>query len=275
VAEQLMSQQIQLGGEELEVTVLFADIRNFTQLCETLPPVQTLALLNRYLTAISAVIEEEGGVIDKYMGDGVMALFGAPISHSDDAARTLVAAMRIVERVAALADALRKEGLPHPDIGIGINTARVIAGNIGSPTRLNYTVLGDGVNLAARLEGLTKRYQVPIVVGEATRNRISGWAWRELDKVRVKGKSVPVRIHQPLGEESRIGEEERRRLKQYHDALESYRSRRWDDARTAFTDLAGQPGYSRLATLYLGYIENAVSVAPEANWDGAFTLYEK
>lgn len=275
VAEQLLSQQIELGGEEREVTVLFADIRNFTQLCESLPPTQTLALLNRYLTVIDQVIEEYEGVIDKYTGDGVMALFGAPIARPDDAGRALKASLAIVSRVAALGEQLAKEGLPNPDIGIGINTSRVIAGNIGSPTRLNYTVLGDGVNLAARLEGLTKRYQVPIVVGETTRTRLTALVWRELDKVRVKGKTVPARIYQPLGADGALTALEAQLLDQYHDAVKAYRSREWRQAREAFLSLQNQPYYRRLAVLYLGYLDEAEKLPADAAWDGAFTLYEK
>jgi adenylate cyclase len=275
VAEQLLSQQIELGGEEREVTVLFADIRNFTLLCESLTPTRTLALLNRYLTEINTVIEANDGVIDKYTGDGVMALFGAPIARSDDAGRAMRAAMTIVARIADLGRQLAEEGLPHPDIGIGINTARVIAGNIGSPTRLNYTVLGDGVNLAARLEGLTKRYQVPIVVGETTRSRLTRFTWRELDKVRVKGKTVPVRIYQPLGVEGTLSTMEAQLLDQYHEAVSAYREQRWESARGSFNALRNQPYYRRLAELYLGYLDEAESQALPATWDGSFTLYEK
>lgn len=275
VAEQLLSQQIELGGEEREVTVLFADIRNFTALCESLTPTRTLALLNRYLTEINTVIEANDGVIDKYTGDGVMALFGAPIARTDDAGRAMQAAMTIVARIAQLGRQLADEGLPHPDIGIGINTARVIAGNIGSPSRLNYTVLGDGVNLAARLEGLTKRYQVPIVAGEATRARLGHLTWRELDKVRVKGKTVPVRIYQPLGTEGSLSNIEAQLLDQYHAAVTSYRERRWAEARGAFTSLMNQPYYRRLAELYLGYIDEAERAGGADHWDGSFTLFEK
>ncbi|MDX2220926.1 MAG: adenylate/guanylate cyclase domain-containing protein [Burkholderiales bacterium] len=275
VAEQLLSQQIELGGEEREVTVLFADIRNFTELCESLTPTQTLALLNRYLTEINAVIEANDGVIDKYTGDGVMALFGAPIARADDAGRAMQAAMAIVARIGQLGRQLADEGLPHPDIGIGINTARVIAGNIGSASRLNYTVLGDGVNLAARLEGLTKRYQVPIVAGEVTRARLDRLVWRELDKVRVKGKTVPVRIYQPLGATDSLSNIEAQLLDRYHAAVAAYRERRWSEARTAFTALLSQPYYRRLAGLYLGYLDEAEREGSSEDWDGSFTLYEK
>ncbi|HEX7606206.1 MAG TPA: adenylate/guanylate cyclase domain-containing protein, partial [Usitatibacter sp.] len=194
VARLLEGGDIELGGEELDVTVMFTDIRNFTALVEKLTPDQSLQLLNEFLTVISEVIETHGGVVDKYLGDGVMALFGAPVTRPDDAQRALNCALEIQRRVVALGPVLAARGLPHPHVGIGINTSRVIAGNIGSPSRLNYTVLGDGVNLASRLEGLTKRYHVPIVVGHATREKVRGIVCRELDKVRVRGRTVPERI---------------------------------------------------------------------------------
>ncbi|MGZ5096865.1 MAG: adenylate/guanylate cyclase domain-containing protein, partial [Usitatibacter sp.] len=275
VVTQLLQGQIELGGEEREVTVMFTDIRNFAALCETLSPQQSLSLLNQFLTAISRVVEEHEGVVDKYLGDGVMAIFGAPVTRPDDAQRALDCALEIRRRVAALGPALAARGLPHPDIGIGVNTSRVIAGNIGSPTRLNYTVLGDGVNLASRLEGLTKRYLVPIVVGSLTRDNSSGIVWRELDKVRVKGRKVPERIYEPLGRDGEVSPADLALLVRWHDALSDFRERRWSRAQTVFESLAAETGYARLAAIYLGYTRELLARPPGDDWDAAFTLYDK
>jgi adenylate cyclase len=275
VAQQLMKQEIELGGEEREVTVLFADIRNFTALCENLSPTKSLALLNRYLTEINEAIEQYEGVIDKYTGDGVMALFGAPVGKPDDAERAVRAGLAICERIRLLGLQLESEGLPNPDIGIGINTARVIAGNIGSPSRLNYTVLGDGVNLAARLESLTKRYQVPIVVGEATFEKVPNMVYRELDKVKVKGRSVSVRIFQPLGREEEVNWGTLAELEHFHSAIEAYRNMEWNEAVPLFSTLQSLPDYRRLCELYLGYLRELKVNPPAEDWDGSFTLYEK
>ena len=275
VVTQLLRGQIELGGEEREVTVMFSDIRNFTTISEELTPQQVLAMLNEFLTVIGEVVEKHGGVVDKYLGDGAMALFGAPVTRADDTQRALDCALEIRERIEALGPALAARGLPHPEVGIGINTSYVIAGNIGSPSRLNYTVLGDGVNLASRLEGLTKRYLVPIVVGNLTHERASGIVFRELDKVRVRGKTVPERIFEPLGFSWNIAPAELARLELWHSALAHYRGRRWVQAREGFMALAEERTYARLVALYMGYLRDIAANPPAMDWDAAFTLYEK
>ena len=275
VAAQLLKQKVELGGEERRVTVMFTDIRNFTELCEILTPQQSVELLNRYLARISGVIEKFEGVVDKYTGDGVMALFGAPIGRDDDAERALFAALEIDRQLVDLGRELAIENLPNPLVGIGVNTSRVIAGNIGTATRLNYTVLGDGVNLAARLERLTKRYQVPLVVGQETKERVSSLIYRELDKVRVKGKKVAVRIFQPIGRVGEVDSATMRLLDQYHAAIEAYRNCQWQTAKVAMIELKEVPDYKCICELYLGYIEKFENTAPDKEWDGSFTLYEK
>ena len=275
VAEQLLSQNIELGGEERDVTVLFTDIRNFTALCENHPPALTIGLLNRYLTLINAIIDEHEGVIDKYTGDGVMALFGAPIDRTDDPQRAVLAALAIDKRMRLLTAELAAEHLPNPDVGIGINTSRVVAGNIGSPTRLNYTVLGDGVNLASRLESLTKRYGVPIIVGEVTAAHARNLVYLELDKVRVWGRNTAVRIFQPLGPADQLNPVQREMVERHHRALLLFRARNWTAAEDIFRALGPLPGYARIAEIYLGYLSQFSVREPDENWDGAFTLSDK
>ncbi len=170
IAAQLLRDGATLGGEERQVTVLFADLRGFTTLSEQLSAPELLALLNRYLDRMSAALEAHGGVIDKYIGDAIMALFGAPIAHGDDADRALAAALAMQRALVAFNAELAAEGKPPLGIGIGINTARVVAGNIGSARRLNYSVIGDGVNVAARIESLTRNteYRTSIITTAAT-----------------------------------------------------------------------------------------------------------
>jgi adenylate cyclase len=199
VAAQLLRDGAALGGEEREVTVLFADLRGFTTLSEKLKPPELLALLNRYLDRMSGEIEHRGGVIDKFIGDAIMALFGAPLTQPDSARRAVDAAVAMERSLAALNHELAAENGPPLAVGIGINTARVIAGNIGSHRRLNYSVVGDGVNVAARLQSLTRtsEYRTNIIVSAATRQALGPEARlvpRPLGKVHVKGRAVAVEI---------------------------------------------------------------------------------
>ncbi len=197
IAAQLLHSDLKLGGEEREVTILFCDLRDFTTLSEKLPPTEVLALLNRYLDRMSTIIEQHGGVIDKYIGDAIMALFGAPVAAPAAPERAIAAARDMARALDLLNRELVAEGKPALAFGIGINTARVVAGNMGSKTRLNYTVIGDGVNLASRLEGLTKdpAYATPIIVSEATLAAMKERPpARELGEVKVKGKAVAVKI---------------------------------------------------------------------------------
>lgn len=198
IATQLLQSDLQLGGEEREVTILFSDLRDFTTLSESLPPAEMLALLNRYLDRMSAIVEKHGGVIDKYIGDAIMALFGAPVAAPDAAARAVKVAREMAAALDTLNRELAAEGKPALALGVGINTARVIAGNMGSQTRLNYTVIGDGVNLASRLESLTKEpsYGTRIIVSAATAHAAAHAAtFRPLGAVTVKGKTEAVQIY--------------------------------------------------------------------------------
>jgi adenylate cyclase len=198
VAAQLVREGAALGGEEREVTILFCDLRGFTPLSEGLEPRELVTLLNRYLDRMSSAIESQGGVIDKYIGDEIMALFGAPVGAPDSADRAVRASLSMRAALAKLNQELATEGRPPLAFGIGINTARVVAGNIGSHRRLNYSVIGDGVNLAARLQTLTRRpeFSADILISEPTRAALGGrYALRDLGEAEVKGKSRAVRIH--------------------------------------------------------------------------------
>ncbi|MBP6507014.1 MAG: HAMP domain-containing protein [Opitutaceae bacterium] len=198
VAAQLMRDGAALGGEEREVTILFVDLRGFTPLSESLPPRELIALLNRYLDAMSRALEAQGGVIDKFIGDAIMALFGAPVIQSDAADRALVAALGLRTALATLNAALAAEGRPQLAFGVGINTARVVAGNIGSHRRLNYSVIGDGVNVASRLQAMTRtaEYHTDILISEATLAAArQHYVTRSLGQISVKGRAEPVTVH--------------------------------------------------------------------------------
>jgi adenylate cyclase len=199
IATRLLREGAALGGEEREVTVLFADLRGFTTLSEKLQPPELLGLLNRYLDRMSGEIEQRGGVIDKFIGDAIMALFGAPVGQPDSADRALGAALAMEQALVAFNRELATEGRRPLAVGIGINTARVVAGNIGSHRRLNYSVIGDGVNIAARLESLTRtpEYRTNIITSAATANALvnrAPFSLRPLGAVQVKGRAASIEI---------------------------------------------------------------------------------
>ncbi|MDA1142656.1 MAG: HAMP domain-containing protein [Planctomycetota bacterium] len=201
VAEELLkNQDVKLGGEDLEVSILFSDIRSFTSLSESKMPGEILEFLNYYLTHMSEAIEAQDGIVDKYIGDAIMALFGAPVEQPDAADRAIKSALAMRDALVEVNREFKKRGWEEIRTGIGINTDIVVAGNMGSPNRLNYTVIGDGVNLASRLEGLTKEYGVQIIVSEATLLRAQGkYKTRSLGEVAVRGRIQPTLIFELLG----------------------------------------------------------------------------
>jgi adenylate cyclase len=197
VAAQLMRDGSALGGEEREITVLFVDLRSFTSMSESLPPREVLALLNRYFDRMSGIVEIYHGIVDKYMGDEIMALFGAPVPLVNHANNAILAAIEMRSALARLNAELATEGLSRLNFGIGINTSAVIAGNIGSSRRLNYSVVGDGVNVAARLQNLTRmsQYRADILVSASTLAAAKGsYRTRALGAVPVRGRDMPVEI---------------------------------------------------------------------------------
>lgn len=198
IAKELMKRKVALTGEELKATILFSDIRGFTSMSEKLPPGAVLKILNKYLTIMGLVIEKNGGVVDKYVGDSIMALFGVPVSLEDDADRAMNTAIQMVQALEEINVYLRGNNLKDMRIGIGINTDVVVAGNVGSNNRFNYTVIGDGVNLAARLEQLTKtpEFSASIIVSEQTlKSTKNQYNTRHLGEVFIRGKEKPVSIY--------------------------------------------------------------------------------
>jgi adenylate cyclase len=268
IAEELLSQKIDFSGQEQEVTVLFSDIRSFTTLCEGRPPSAILAMLNTYLTTVSALIDERNGVVDKYIGDAVMALFGAPLGAPDDPQRSLDTALAMLRALPALNAEFARDGWPPLTIGIGIHSGNVVAGNIGSTTRLNYTVLGDTVNLAARLESLCKYYGVPLIVSGATMQRCHGIVFRELDLVRVKGKSEIVAIYHAVDLDDNVDAAQRDELAIHAKAVAAYRAGRFQEALDAFN--AGRQ--DALAELYRGRCTRYLAQPPGDDWNGVTTF---
>jgi adenylate cyclase len=264
--------QYTMEGETRELSVLFADVRNFTATAETLAPAALREYINRYLTAVSEDIRNSHqGTLDKYIGDAVMAFWGAPVAFPDHAARAVASAL-LMQRTANLLNAeFQALGWPPLHIGIGINSGLMHVGDMGSRIRRAYTVMGDAVNLAARLEGLTKVYGVGIAVGAATRAAAPQFAYRELDLVRVKGKTTPVAIFEPCGLLAELAPEEQERLRRWHGALDLLRARDWDGAAAILQDLP-QDGPVRL---YRARLTEYRARPPAPDWDGVTTFDTK
>lgn len=275
VAEELLRKDIELGGEEREVTILFSDVRNFTSMCEGKKPTEILTLLNNYLTRVSAVIEEHGGVVDKYIGDAVMALFGAPLKHDNDPSRAVATALGMCDALSVMNVELVERGLAPLGVGIGINTAEVVAGNMGSNNRLNYTVVGDGVNLASRLEGLTKQYGATVITSGSTRDAAADYAYRELDRVQVKGKKEVVSIFEPMGLDAELPDKLANEVERYHQGLAAYRQRDWKLALSIFESLTNAVPETRLYTVYLERIHRLRTSRLPEDWTGVHTYETK
>jgi adenylate cyclase len=237
VADQLLAAgEDELGGKDQKVSVLFSDVRGFTTISETLGARETVSMLNEYFTEMVDVIFDHGGILDKYIGDAIMALFGAPFSAPDDADNALAVANEMMGELAALNARRAERGKRPLDIGIGLSTGDVVVGNIGSAKRMEYTVIGDSVNLASRLEGANKYYGSKILLSEFTlRDLKRPGVIREIDLLRVKGKDRPVAVYESLGyRQGELSNGLGRMLDAYGRGVAAYRARDWAGASAAF-----------------------------------------
>ena len=258
-----------MDGQSRELTILFSDVRGFTTLSESMEPKALTRLMNEFLTALTQVIREQYlGTIDKYMGDCIMAFWGAPFDQPQHPRQAVLAALDMQRAIAELNPRLLQQGLPALQIGIGINTGRVTVGDMGSTFRKAYTVMGDAVNLASRLEGITKYYGVGIVVGESTQQAVPDVLFRELDRVRVKGKQQSIAIYQPLALAQVVLPAQQAATEQFHRALQAYRRQRWDEAEAMLSELQASFPEDQLYQLYQQRILHYRQHPPAADWDG-------
>jgi adenylate cyclase len=264
-----------LESQNRELTVLFSDVRDFTRISEGLSATALSELMNEYLTAMTKVIRDHRGTVDKYIGDAIMAFWGAPIHDDDHPRHALYAAIRMVSQVRALSMEFRERGWPELHIGVGINTGDMNVGNMGSRFRRAYTVMGDEVNLASRLEGLTKTYGVSLIVSRSTRDAVPELAYRELDRVRVKGRDKPVGIYEPLGPRDGVDDSLRKELEFYREAIKLYRAGNWELAELQFVNLAKRAPKRALYKLYIERINGYRTNPPPPDWDGVYTHLEK
>ena len=271
---------IELGGKKMELTVMFSDVRGFTTISEKLDPRALSNLLNSYLTPMTDLVFETKGTLDKYMGDAIMAFWGAPIHFEDHAERAATCALMMLKKLKLLQAEYAAKGLPTIDIGIGLNTGDMSVGNMGSNTVRSYTVMGDSVNLGSRLEGINKEYGTRIIVSEFTQSRIApSFVTREVDWVRVKGKAQPVRIFELVGTKSpgtlAAPADMSAVIPEFEMGFRLYHQRKFDEAISAFTRALGTKPDDECSQLYLERCRDYLKVAPPDDWDGVYTMKTK
>jgi adenylate cyclase len=270
-----------LGGMERELTVMFSDIRGFTTMSERLSPEGLTQFLNEYLTPMTEILIQREGTLDKYMGDAIMAFWGAPIEQKDHAARAALAALDMMEKLDELRKEWKAEGKPEIDIGIGLNSGLMRVGFMGSARMRNYTLLGDNVNLGSRLEGTNKNYGTHIIVSETTYKQSKGVVYgRWLDAVRVKGKAQPVRIYEILGRLPSLGGAPppamSKLIEVFEAGLRHYAAKQWDDAELAFkAAIALRAGVDPPSEIYLERVAHFRAEPPPEKWDGVYDFKTK
>jgi adenylate cyclase len=268
-------QSLRLGGESRELTVLFSDIRSFSTIAEGLSPEALVHLLNEYLTIMTRIVFHYNGLLDKYLGDGIMAVYGAPLHDPDHAYQACRSALEMMAELGTLQARWTSQGLPFLNIGIGINTAIMVVGNMGSELRFDYTVMGDGVNLASRLEAANKEYGTNIIMSESTWEQVRDrLATRELDVIRVKGKAHPTRIFEVLGM-SPLAPDRAVMVGPFEAGLRAYRAQQWEDAMQGFQQVLDAVPGDPPSRLYIQRCKTFMAALPPPDWDGVSTMQTK
>jgi len=268
-------EKLKLGGDKQTLTVLFSDIRGFTSISERLTPEELVRLLNRYLTLMTNIVFKYEGTLDKYMGDAIMAIWGAPLWQNDHASRACDAAVDMIRTLSRLQPILDEMQIPQFRIGIGINTGDMVVGNMGSDERFDYTVMGDAVNLGSRLEGTNKEYGTSIIISESTYQNVKDrFLCRDLDCIRVKGKMEPITIYELMGRLQETSAE-RDLAERFHVALSLYKARNFKEALVKFEDIMQISAQDGPSKLYLERCRQYLLQPPPGDWDGVFTMTRK
>jgi adenylate cyclase len=270
--------KLNLGGESREMTAIFTDLKSFTTFSESMSPPDLVRMLNKYLTKMSNVIMVNHGTIDKYIGDAIIALFGAPIKHKDHAVLACLSALEIKEAENFINVQLLEEGLISVPLytRIGINTGEMLVGNMGSETKMNYTVMGHEVNLASRLEGVNNYYQSGILISEYTKTKIGNiFLTCKLDRVRVKGISKPVLLYELTGLVNKADSNELAFHEQWNEALIQFEQRNFSQAKKLFSDIANEHPKDGVTAVYVKRCIDFIKEPPLSDWDGIFNFKEK
>jgi adenylate cyclase len=269
-------QKYNMQPRAAELTILFSDVRGFTGISEALRPEELREYINEYLTDMSGIIRSRHrGTLDKYIGDAIMAFWGAPVDDPKHARNGVLAALDMQKECKVLNDKFAARGWPTIKIGVGLNTGSVRVGDMGSQVRRAYTAMGDAVNVASRLEGRTKSYGVGILVGERTRNLVKDVVFREVDRIRVKGKDAAVNIYEPLGLEASVERKVQEELKIWNQALRAYRTQQWDQVEVSLLNLQRMSPDCGLYQAYAEKVTEKRRNPPPPDWDGVTAFDEK
>jgi adenylate cyclase len=266
---------INLGGEKRNITIFFSDIRGFTSISERLEPEDLVHLLNEYLTEMTSIIIKNQGLVDKYMGDAIMAFWGAPLDQPDHARIACSSSLEMVEKLKDLQKKWKNEGIPLLNIGIGLNSGNAIVGNMGSSTRFDYTAMGDNVNLASRMEGLNKFYGTSIIITEKTYKIVKDvFEIRKLDAVRVKGKKKPILIYELISEKNKLDKKYIDFITLYEEGLELYFNKKWNVAIKSFKE-ALKLKDDIASHEFIKRCQDFIKNPPTKDWDGVWELKTK
>jgi len=267
--------KLNLGGEKRNITIFFSDIRGFTSISEKLTPEELVHLLNEYLTAMTSIITKDQGLVDKYMGDAIMAFWGAPLDQPDHAEMACSSSLEMIAKLRELQKKWKKERIPSFDIGIGLNSGDAIVGNMGSSNRFDYTAMGDNVNIASRMEGLNKIYGTNIILTEKTHKIVKDkFAIRKLDAVRVKGKKKPLFIFELIAHKDALSDKQSSFIKLYGEGLELYFKKKWKSAVKSF-EAALKIKDDTASKVFINRCKEFIKNPPSKDWDGVWEMKTK
>ncbi|MBT5021515.1 CHASE2 domain-containing protein [Candidatus Woesearchaeota archaeon] len=282
VVNELMQdpKKLALGGSRREITVFFSDIRGFTTISENLGATRLVKVLNEYLTEMTDIVLNHDGVVDKFIGDAVMAFWGAPLDQPDHAVMACNTSIDMMKKLAELQKGWTKRGFPEIKIGIGLNTGHAVIGNMGSNNRFDYTAIGDSINLGARLESLTKQYGVDIIISEFTKKKIdkskTKFITRKLDLVKVKGKNKPVTIYELAGRSNEVSNKKLDLIKHYETAIEFYLKKKWDKAINEFKNaIKNSDSGDKASEEFIKRCKSFKRSPPVRGWDGVWVMKTK
>lgn len=266
---------LNLGGEKRNITIFFSDIRGFTSISERLDPEELVSLLNGYLTEMTSIIINNQGLVDKYMGDAIMAFWGAPLDQPNHAEMACLSSLEMINKLKELQNKWKKEGILSLDIGIGLNSGNAVVGNMGSSSRFDYTAMGDNVNLASRMEGLNKIYDTKIIITEKTYKNVKDkFETRKLDVVRVKGKKKPILIYELLSQKNGIDKKQKDFINLYEAGLELYLNKNWKSAIKYFQK-ALKIINDNASNIFINRCNELIKNPPSKDWDGVWEMKTK